>query len=233
MGYPVMWFDLGAADPQPLREFYGELFGWALESQGPTYTSVDTRAGSGINGGIGQSGTGEAWIAFYAEVDDPQAVLDKALSMGAKTVVPVTEIPAVTFAMFNDPDGILIGLMKPMSWSSGPSAGNGEAVDWFEIIGPDAARSQAFYRELFGWSVDEGTSYAMVDTGAGRGAAGGIGGSDDDTWATVYARVDDVERYLVRAEELGGKRLYGPNEVGDNTTSGAFRDPSGNVFGLY
>ncbi|MBA2312548.1 MAG: VOC family protein [Actinobacteria bacterium] len=234
MGYPVTWFDLGAANVQPLKKFYGELFRWTLETAAETYTRIDTRGGSGMTGGIGRSGTGEPWVAFYVEVDDPQAVLDRAESMGAKTVVPVTELPAVTFAMFNDPDGLLIGLMKPMAGDSGPSDGEGEAVDWFEVLGTDASRTQSFYRELFGWNVDEDTNYAMVDTGAGRGAAGGIGASDKGTtWATVYASVDDVEKYLTRAEELGGQRVYGPLDVGDNTKTGAFRDPVGNVFGLY
>lgn len=234
MGYPVMWFDLGAADMQPLTKFYDELFRWTLETTAETYTRIDTRGGSGMTGGIGRSGTGEPWIAFYVEVDDPQSVLDRAESMGAKTVVPVTELPVVTFAMFNDPDGLLIGLMKPMAGDPGPSDGEGEAVDWFEVLGKDASRTQSFYRELFGWSIDEDTSYAMVDTGAGRGAAGGIGASDEgSTWATVYASVEDVEKCLTGAEELGGQRVYGPLEVADSTTTGAFRDPVGNVFGVY
>jgi predicted enzyme related to lactoylglutathione lyase len=235
MGYPVMWFDLGATDIQPLKKFYGELFGWGLEDAAETYTRIDTRAGSGVKGGIGRSNSGDSWIAFYVEVDDPQAFLDKAESLGAKTVVPVTEIPAVTYAMFNDPDGLLIGLIKPMPGEADPSPGAGEAVDWFEVIGPDATRTQSFYRELFGWKVDEGTGYAMVDTGAGRGAAGGLGGTSDhdDVWATVYARVDDVERYLSKAEELGGRRVYGPRDVSEDTKTGAFRDPVGNVVGLY
>jgi predicted enzyme related to lactoylglutathione lyase len=235
MGYPVMWFDLGATDIQPLKRFYGELFGWELQDAAETYTRIDTKAGSGIPGGIGRSGTGDPWIAFYVEADDPQALLEKAESMGAKTVLPVTELPAVTFAMFNDPDGLLIGLIKPMRGATEPSAGDGEAVDWFEVIGTDAGRTQSFYRELFGWQVDDVPGYAMVDTAAGRGAAGGIGGSSDhdENWATVYARVDDVETYLQKAEQLGGKRVYGPREVGENTTTGAFRDPVDNVFGLY
>ncbi|MEA2506398.1 MAG: uncharacterized protein QOH48_1016 [Actinomycetota bacterium] len=235
MGYPVMWFDLGAADIQPLKKFYGELFGWELEDAAETYARIDTMAGSGIKGGIGRSNSGDPWIAFYVEVDDPQAFLDKAESIGAKMVVPVTELPAVTFAMFNDPDGLLIGLIKPMPGEAEVSEGNGEAVDWFEVIGADAGRTQSFYRELFGWNVDEETGYAMVDTGAGRGATGGLGGNSehDDMWATVYARVDDVERYLGKAEELGGRRVYGPRDVGANTITGAFRDPAGNVFGLY
>jgi predicted enzyme related to lactoylglutathione lyase len=49
----------------------------------------------------------------------------------------------------------------------------------------------------------------------------------------VYARVPDVEAALARAERLGGSRVYGPNQVADHTYTGALRDPSGNVFGVY
>lgn len=52
-------------------------------------------------------------VHFYVETEDLQAVLDKAESLGAKTVMPVTDVGgAVTIAMFNDPDGLLIGLVK-------------------------------------------------------------------------------------------------------------------------
>jgi predicted enzyme related to lactoylglutathione lyase len=45
--------------------------------------------------------------------------------------------------------------------------------------------------------------------------------------------VADVEAALARAESLGGTRVYGPNPVDDHTDTGAFRDPAGNVFGVY
>lgn len=38
---------------------------------------------------------------------------------------------------------------------------------------------------------------------------------------------------LLGAEELGGKREYGPLDVDDHMQSGAIRDPGGNVFGVY
>jgi predicted enzyme related to lactoylglutathione lyase len=50
---------------------------------------------------------------------------------------------------------------------------------------------------------------------------------------TVYAAVADAEATLVRAESLGATRVYGPNPVDDHTETGAFRDPAGNVFGVY
>jgi uncharacterized protein len=237
MANPVVHFEIGAADDQPLLEFYGQLFGWGLRAvPGMNYTLVDTRGGGGINGGIGKSGTGEAWVAFYVEVDDPQAHLDRAGALGATTVVPVIELPGMaTFAMFDDPDGLLVGLVhgdEAPQAARRPSDGSGTAVDWFEVLGADAGRSQAFYAELFGWTVPGG-AYGQVAPGAAHGISGGIGAGGETRWATVYASVGDVEAALARAEALGATRVYGPNQVDDHTRTGAFRDPAGNVFGVY
>jgi uncharacterized protein len=238
MGNPVVHFELGGPEDEPLVAFYGELFGWGLRTvPGANYTLVDTQGGGGVNGGIGKSQTGEPWSTFYVEADDVQAVLDRAEALGAKTAMPVTELSGmVTFAMFDDPDGLLVGLVKSEEpregVPQGPSAGNGAPVDWFEVLGADARRTQAFYAELFGWKVGGG-GYGLVDTQAGRGIQGGLGAGGDARWATVYASVPDVERTLARAEQLGGGRVYGPTAVDDHTHTGAFRDPAGNVFGIY
>jgi uncharacterized protein len=243
MGNPVVHFEVGGPDDEPLVRFYGELFGWDMRRApgGIFYTLVDTRGGGGVNGGIGKSATGEPWSTFYVGVDDLQATLDKVESLGGKTAMSITEVPGMlTFTMFTDPDGLLVGLVKaeppPEGAPQGPSAGDGAAVDWFEVLGSDAARTQAFYTEVFGWKVNDSgfPGYALVDTDAGgRGIQGGVGAGGGSRWATVYATVPDVERALVRAGQLGGTRLYGPNDVDDHTQTGAFRDPAGNVFGVY
>jgi uncharacterized protein len=232
MGDPVVRFEIGAADMQPLVTFYGELFGWVLEQLSEGYNLVDTRGGRGVNGGIGRSNSGDPWATFYVEVDDLKATLDRAEALGARTVVPPLELPGMAFAMFDDPDGLLVGLMRSGATADAvtrpPAPGDGPAVDWFEVLGADAGRSQAFYRELFGWEVSEG-AYGQVTAGIG----GGIGAGGESRWATVYASVGDVEAVLARAEALGGTREYGPNPVDDRTESGAFRDPAGNLFGVY
>lgn len=238
MGSAVSWFDLGGPDDKPLVDFYRDLFGWSIQPlEGMNYNLIDTQGGAGSNGGIGKSGTGDPWATFYVEAEDPQACLDKAQSMGAEVVVPVTDIPGFgSFAMFNDPDGLLIGIAKGDGTppEQGPSSGAGSAVDWFEILGTDASRTQEFYTELFGWSLGGGTaSYEMVDTGAGYGMRGGVGSGEGSKWATVYASVGDVEATLARAEELGASRVYGPLELPDGPTTGAFKDPAGSIFGVY
>src|SRR6516225_5582169 len=178
MGNAVVHFEIGGPDDAPLVAFYGELFGWKLQPfEGGGYTLIDTNGGGGINGGIGKSQTGEPWSTFYVEADDLQAVLDKAESLGAKTAMPVTDFGgAVTIAMFNDPDGLLVGIVKAadpaQGEAPGPSAGTGEPVDWFEVLGSDSGRTQRFYSSLFGWTVGGdhlGEGYGMVDTGAGQG----------------------------------------------------------------
>ena len=63
MGNAVVHFEIGGPDDQPLIAFYRQLFGWDLQTMpGGGYTLIDTRGGSGINGGIGKSQTGEPWF---------------------------------------------------------------------------------------------------------------------------------------------------------------------------
>ncbi|HEV2893482.1 MAG TPA: VOC family protein [Actinomycetota bacterium] len=236
MGNPVVHFEIGAADHQSLVTFYGELFGWGLRAVSEGYTLIDTRGGRGLNGGIGRSDSGEPWATCYVEVDDLQASLDRAEGLGGRTLLPITELAGMAFAMAGDPDGLLVGLVRGGAAHDQvfqrPSGGDGAAVDWFEVLGSDAGRSQAFYAELFGWTVPEG-AYGQVSPEDGRGIGGGIGAGGDERWATVYADVDDVEAALARAEALGGTRVYGPIQAGERTWTGAFRDPAGNLFGVY
>lgn len=241
MGNPVVHFDLSGPDPELAAKFYGELFGWHLQSMKEMdYWLIDTHGGRGINGGIMQTREGqEPFVTFYAEGPDIQALLDKAESGGAKTLVPVTEIPnVVTFALFADLDGNVIGLVKsePGTEAPGVSAGDNPPVTWFEILGPDPKRAWDFYGNLLGWTIEdisgEGFIYGQVDTGTERGISGGIGSSPDGRGhVNLYAEVDDLQKHLERAESLGGTTLVPPTEMG-TTAIAHLRDPQGTSFGL-
>jgi uncharacterized protein len=247
VGNAVVHFGVGAADDGPLVAFYGDLFGWSLQGF-PGYTAIDTRGGHGINGGIMKSLTGAPWSTFCVETDDLQATLDRASSLGGSTVLPATDLGGAAIALFSDPDGLMVGLVQAPQ-ESVPSAGPGEPVTWFEVVGSDAARTQRFYADLFGWTVDSSgfPGYAVVDPLSGRGIQGGIGGGEDVCWATVYAMVADVDQTLSRAEELGGSRISAPGLIalksaaraalygsaGDGMKTGAFRDPAGNIFCVF
>lgn len=98
-----------------MQNFCSKLFDWGIDSNNPiNYGIVKAQREGTIGGGIASTQDGSAGHAtFFIEVDDLQATLDHSESMGGKTVVPVTYIPnMVTFAMFTDPEGHLVGLVK-------------------------------------------------------------------------------------------------------------------------
>jgi predicted enzyme related to lactoylglutathione lyase len=116
----------------------------------------------------------------------------------------------------------------------------GQPVAFFEVISPDVERAQKFYAELFGWEVAAEPAmggYGLVDTGAGGGAiGGGIGpsGQPGEKNVKIYMRVDDLDAYFDRAEQLGGQRLVPPTALpGDFGRFAIFTDPDGNQVGLW
>jgi uncharacterized protein len=112
----------------------------------------------------------------------------------------------------------------------------GNPVVHFEIGGREIGKSREFYEELFGWNiqVDE-HAYGMIDTESEVGIGGGLmqapGGVPP--YVTFYVGVDDLEKYLERAEALGGKRLMGPTRVGEVGAFAMFIDPDGLMIGLF
>jgi hypothetical protein len=237
MPHAVVHFEIGSQDDGQLAEFYSGLFGWQMQPVPESgYTLIDTRGHAGINGGLEKLAGDDPSVTFYIETDDMQAALDKINLLGGRTVTPITELPGIaTYARFEDLDGLVIGLVLATTGgpARNPAAGPGAPVDWFEILGADAGRSQRFYAEVFGWQAADTGGYAMVNTGTDAGIRGGIGMAEHGSWATVYASVADVGAVLARAEQLGGSRVYGPDPVDDHMQTGALRDPAGNVFGIY
>ena len=100
---PVVHFEIQSKQADALMSFYGDLFGWHIDSSNPmNYGIVDTHSeGEGIGGGIGDAADGVNRVTCYVQVDDLQAHLDKAEAMGGKTTMPVTPVmPDVVIAPF-------------------------------------------------------------------------------------------------------------------------------------
>jgi predicted enzyme related to lactoylglutathione lyase len=114
MGAPVVHFEIMGGEGKQLEKFYGELFGWRIDSDNPMkYGIVDTCGGSGgINGGVSPTKDGTRRVSIYAQVEDLQATLDRAQKLGGKTILPPTEVPGgPTLALFADPAGNVTGLL--------------------------------------------------------------------------------------------------------------------------
>jgi predicted enzyme related to lactoylglutathione lyase len=116
----------------------------------------------------------------------------------------------------------------------------GQPVVHFEVIGKDPEKLREFYSQMFDWNFSDPigpTNYRMVDRNTnddGVGIAGGIGGVPEgyDGHVTFYVEVDDVGTALDKAEELGGKKMMGPDQVPEGPVIGLFVDPQGHTVGL-
>ena len=114
MPNPVVHWEIQTSNSDKVGEFFAKLFDWHVDSDNPfNYGMVDTHAEGGINGGIGGQGSGVNRVTFYVQVDDLDAYLKKAESLGGKTITPPMEIPGVvTLAHFADPEGNVVGIIK-------------------------------------------------------------------------------------------------------------------------
>jgi predicted enzyme related to lactoylglutathione lyase len=120
----------------------------------------------------------------------------------------------------------------------------GAPVVHFEVVGKDGKALNAFYSQLFDWTIDSDNpiGYGMITregnlnadgAGIGGGIMGAMQGMEDyPGHVTFYVEVPDVEAALAQAESLGGTRLMGPDQVPGGPVIGQFTDPEGHMIGV-
>ena len=115
MGQPVVHFELWSNNPEQVSEFYSKIFGWSINYIPElNYRFVET-GGDGIDGGIFQPQEGP-WpgnMCLYINVDSLEEYLDRVKEAGGKVVVERAEVPNIgAFALFEDPDGRVLGIWQ-------------------------------------------------------------------------------------------------------------------------
>ena len=116
----------------------------------------------------------------------------------------------------------------------------GDPVVHFEIAGPDGPALSRFYRDLFGWKIDElgpeMNNYSLVEANQG-GIGGGLFPTTEgmpSNYVTFYVQVDDLQAALNKLADMGGTPILQPVEIAPGMGSIAmFIDPEGNTIGLY
>ena len=111
----------------------------------------------------------------------------------------------------------------------------GQPVVHFEIAAKDAKKLQDFYARVFDWDIDANNewNYGVVTTGGEGGINGGIGQAVNYQGVMFYVQVDDPQAYLDKVTSLGGQTMMPPSEIPGIGTLALFRDPEGNLTGLF
>jgi predicted enzyme related to lactoylglutathione lyase len=111
----IGWTQLTTSTPADAIHFYSNLVGWELKGEPAPGYFVFGRAGEAL-GGITSLQPGEttpSWMP-YITVDDLDATLTKAGSLGATVILPPMPLPedGGHIAIIKDPQGVMTGLAQ-------------------------------------------------------------------------------------------------------------------------
>ena len=123
MAQPVVHFEIIGTEPEKLRGYFGDLFGWEFDTSSPVAEAVSeplnygfvnratTSDGTGIPGGIGGGAGYHSQVLFYVGVPDVEEALRKAERLGGKRRMGPERAPTgLVVGHFTDPEGNLIGV---------------------------------------------------------------------------------------------------------------------------
>ena len=108
-------------------------------------------------------------------------------------------------------------------------------ICYLEIPALDVERSAAFYRSVFGWQTRRrGDGKLAFDDGAGEVSGTWVPGrpASAQPGLLIYVMVDRVAATLEKVTAQGGQIVQPIGGDAPEVTA-RFRDPAGNVLGLY
>ncbi len=115
-----------------------------------------------------------------------------------------------------------------------PTLANGK-ICYIEMPATDIARSSDFYKQVFGWNIRKrGDASISFDDTTGEVSGTWVLGRPPSTkpGLLIYIMVDSVAATLDAIVANGGE-IVQPIGADAPEITARFRDPSGNVIGLY
>jgi uncharacterized protein len=115
-----------------------------------------------------------------------------------------------------------------------PTLGNGK-ICYLQIPAVDVRHSAEFYRKVFGWNIRKrGDGSLAFDDGVGEVSGTWVLGRAPamEPGLLVYIMVDKVAATIDAVIANGGEVVQSIGADAPEITA-RFRDPAGNVFGLY
>lgn len=104
----IVHIEIGGTDMDKAGAFYRALFGWKI-LDGP----IRLIEGAGLTAHLNALGHEPSnYTIAYVGVDDIKSYIEKAVGLGAKSLVGPIAIPTGQFAWLLDPAGTMIGLWQ-------------------------------------------------------------------------------------------------------------------------
>jgi predicted enzyme related to lactoylglutathione lyase len=233
------WVDLGTADIEAAKAFYGGLFGWRVDELGPEaggycMAFLDDAPVAGLGP---QQNPGPPYWTTYVSVASAAETVDKAKAAGGTVIMePMDVMGAGTMAIFADPTGAVIAVWQPGNHPGAGIVNEPGSLCWNELNTRDPARAAEFYTSVFGWGTQGDESYTQWMIG--DSSVGGMMMMPDMVPAevpahwVVYFAVADVEASVKTISDSGGTIVVPPMAVPEVGTFSLAMDPQGALFAV-
>jgi uncharacterized protein len=242
------WVDLAATDPAGAKAFYGELFGWEAEDtvgeEGGPYTMLrldgDDVAGLyELEAGRREMGVPPHWFS-YVSVESAAATAARAGELGGQAFGGAQDAAAMgRMAVVQDPTGAVFGLWEAWTFAGARRVNDVGCLTLNQLNTHDPQRAVGFYRDLFGWEiqqvVDEPPYWGINNNGWLNGGMMRMpdGANDSPPHWLVYFVSEDLDVAVGRIGEFGGTVMVPPMSVPPDSRILVASDPQGAVFALF
>jgi uncharacterized protein len=220
-----VWFEHVSNDVAKSKKFYEGLVGWSIADvpMGAQPYTLIMNGGNGPEHGIGgfraaAPGMASHWLSYLsvADVDKSHAA---AVAAGAQSMMAPMDLGPGRASGITDPSGAMLALWKgaegdPADVEKTPVGG----WFWNELWSTDAMAALAFYKKVFGYSVDamdmgpQGT-YNILKTADGKMRAGLMQATSEmkmpSNWLP-YIHVADCDKAAAKATQLGALSIAMP-----------------------
>ena len=237
--------DLTSSGLKRAQDFYGTVFGWTFESQGPSVGGYITasKAGrqvAGMLANVRQWPFPDGWSTYF-HTADVEATLSAVIDAGAKVRLGRMQLPARgVMAAATDPTGADFRLWQPLEAAGFEAVNEPGTPVWHQLTTTDECHALDFYRQIFAWQTDEITGVgespyttALFDGQPHLGVT-----SDPPTtpsgstsrWST-YIGAEDLDHTLQAVVAAGGTLLQPVTDTAHGRLAAA-SDPTGVTFHL-
>lgn len=248
-GNPVncrfVWHELMTSDPQAAGAFYSKVVGWGLQSwdKDPSYnlfTLNDNPMAGFLKLPDSAAEEFPYWISYIdvPEIDDTIVRVTRLRGKVLKRPVTIPEVGR--FAVMQDPQGAVFGVITPEQgpWSYGePKPGD---FSWHELQTTDWRSAMDFYQGVFGWerarSMEVGDLGVYQSFGWEGETLGGMfnrpKGMEGPPFWVPYILVSDAKKAAEAVEKFDGTTLSGPTRVPEGSWILQGLDPQGAIFAV-
>ncbi len=160
------WVDTEQPDVEAATAFYGGLFGWTFEDAMPPGAPtryVIAQLGGREVGAIAGPGEGAAKWNTYISVDDADAAARRLVLNGATVrSAPADAGDGGRGVVLTDPEGAEFRIWQARRRLGAQTVNLPGAWNFSDLHTTDSKKAIAFYREAFGWRVDDLGFVALI-----------------------------------------------------------------------